>query len=461
MRAKSTGLFRHDSQRICREHEFYLIGVKCVKISKEDISDHGIESIRLVDQGIKQGKSAVKTTARAAKTTVSAPKKAFQLTRAVINITTAVISHTVAVLFNPVFLIAAVIFIVIFLCSTVIILAAGSESSNQQMTAIGGAYMTMIGIDDISKRYPDAVGYYTIACDNSRNAFSAKIDALYYQDDDLPHSDLMYMKKDDCGMQTEYLKGFASDTYKSMLKNAWSIAIPEREAVAIAYVYLEKQANDAKETKMGIYDVAFTQDVFTKIVDTAVKVSESSFSGQQCAPPSCTKKTQTVQNPAYAEAYDAFEQCCVLWNTWGDFVREPCNAYADKLYEYEHTVFHVDAQQEAMEKALQKCMDDLETAVNSWYTLYGSRSWDIDENILDYGYSVLGAEYDEAEETLNDTPKTIEETYLTCDGHHTYHSFGFYSYPSNSVMDALGFTDEYKQWMSMCQNGIPKQEGAS
>lgn len=428
------------------------------KINKASTSDHGVESLRLANQVYKQGKSTVKTTVRTAKSAIAAPKKAMQFTRLTLNVALSVVSHTFAVLFSPVLLIAAVILVIVLICMAVIVIAAGGEDSSEKTTTMLGAYMSMVGIDNISKRYPEAVEYYKTACENNKSAFTSMIDSMYYNHDDLQHSDLVYMEWDDCGKVTQYAKGFASDAYKTMLKDAWAIHISEQEAIAIAYVYLEKQENDARGTNMTIYHVAFSQDVFNNIVDTAVMTSSTSFEKQPCDPPVCATETKEVDNPAYAEALEQFNHAVELWNSWGDYVRDACEAYADKLDEYNHTTFYVDAQKIAMENALNALYETLCDAVNNWYLLYGSRSWTIDENVLSYGYGVLGDEYDEAESILNSTPKKVEMTVKTCNHLHKYWSYGLFSSEALETMYSLGFTEQYIQWVSMCQHGVSEYD---
>ena len=424
------------------------------KINKGDTADHGIETIRFANQTLKQGKSIVKSTVRTTRTVVAAPKKAFQLTRATIKIAAAVISHTVAFVFSPIFIIMAAVVLVLILCMALIAVAAGGENDNQQTTVMLGAYMTMVGVEDIESRYPEAQGYFKTACDNSKAAFASKIDNLYFKDSDLEHSDLIYIKKDDCGTITEYEKGFASDEYKATLKDAWSISLNEQDAIAIAYVYLEKMENDAKGTEMGIYNVAFTQEVFNMIVNTAVMTSEPTvFENQECNPPVCSTEIVEEPNPAYADALTAFNLSVDHYNDWGSIVYDACRAYASILATY---LSASSAQQSAMESALAARYQALCNAVNDYYTLYGDRGWSIDENIYDYGESILAAEYHAAEDTLDETPSTIEVEIQTCNKHHKYWSYGLYDYPADTVMDSLGFSDNYKEWMQLCQQGIPE-----
>ena len=48
------------------------------------------------------------------------------------------------------------------------------------------------------------------------------------------------------------------------------ISVPETDAIAIAYVYLQMQENSAHSTVQQIYQIDYTQEVFNQIADHAV-----------------------------------------------------------------------------------------------------------------------------------------------------------------------------------------------
>lgn len=107
-------------------------------------------------------------------------------------------------------------------------------------------------------------------------------DNLYYDYNDLTHSDLVYMKKTDASSNnTIYQTGFATDNRKNTLKSAWNFSdATVREIIAVAYVYLEKQANTANNTENGIYEVTYTQELFNMLIEKCATFNE--FGGGFC-----------------------------------------------------------------------------------------------------------------------------------------------------------------------------------
>lgn len=140
------------------------------KINKNDVTDTGVETIRLANSGIKTVKSSIKTTQRTIKTTGTAIKR----TGTVVYKTTAFTAKsTVAV-----------------------------------AKFVGNA----AGLVDVPAQYQVGLEYLNTALENHRNDFNSLIDSLYYNYDDLTNSNLVYMERtDESGGKAIYEKSFATD----------------------------------------------------------------------------------------------------------------------------------------------------------------------------------------------------------------------------------------------------------
>ena len=400
-------------------------------------------------------KNAASRTGRAARKAAKAPKRIYKtaentakVVKTTARVTTVVISHTIAFLFNPVVLILLLVVILVILCAALLTQAAGGTQT-EETQVMGGAYIEMIGIDDISVRYPDAAEYYRIACENNKNRFGQLIDRLYYNYSDLEHSDLVYMERDLLGAVTQYERGFASDSYKATLKSAWSVPVTQRQAIAIAYVYLEMQENNAHGSEMDIYRVSFTQEIFNEIVDASAVWSTSRFKKQRCSSANCSP--EKVPNPAYSTAQQTYQQAVDRYNDWNTNVVPAAVSYRNMLAAYNAVPSIV---QSAMQWAVDQARSKLAEAVRNWENLYGRRGWRVDDNIGDTAKTKLSAEVDEAWNTLQATPQMIQNPAATCHLHHTLYSIGLYGYGSDTVMNTLGFTDQYKNWVALVEYGM-------
>ena len=419
-------------------------GRRVGKVDLNSTADHGMESLRMTKNAAVRTRRAVnlpKRIARTAKNTVTAVKT-------VARASVVLISHTVAFLFNPVVLILMLVTAMIIFSAVLITQAAGTEQA-EETQVMGGAYIGMTGIDDISARYPDAAEYYRIACQNNRSRFESLIDGMYYQYTDLEHSDLVYMELDLNGTVTKYETGFPTDAYKTMLKDAQTVPVTERQAAAIAYVYLEMQENKAHGTEMGIYDVAFTQSCFDSIVNASAVWSTASYTNQRC--PSADCSSEEVPNLAYHTAKEQYDQAAERYNSWNEQVVPAASGYRMMLSTYNSAPSIV---QSAIRAALNAALSALTEAVQNWEADYGRRGWPINENIGSYGLNVLSEEVSAALETMNKTPKMIKSPEAVCHLHHKLWSIGLYGYSSEAVMNSLGFNDQYKEWVALVEYGM-------
>lgn len=425
------------------------------KVNKGDTADHGMESLRMTNSAVKKAKNTAVAAKSTAKTVAQAPKRIYKtaettvkVVKAVIHVTTVIISNTIAFLFNPVVLILLLVVLLIILCAALIAAAAGGTQA-EETQVMGGAYIEMIGIDDISRRYPDAAEYYRIACESNKSRFHTLIDGMYYSYSNLEHSDLVYMERTLNSTVTKYETGFAQDTYKTNLKAAWSIPVNEREAIAIAYVYLEMQENNANGTAMDIYRVSFTQDIFNTIVDSAVLWSSSTFNNQKCPDEDCAH--DEVPNPAYQTAVTNFQEAERRYYDWEANVVPAADNYRTLLNTYNNAPT---AAQSSIQPHLDAAWARLNEAVSNWYYVFGDRYWTINADIGDNASAWLYAEVEAARGIMNTTPQMIQNPAAVCHLHHKLWSIGLYGYSSEAVMNSLGFNDQYKEWVALVEYGM-------
>ena len=285
------------------------------KINTTDVSDTGVESLRLGYTTAKQGKNTIKTaqqtikttqrtiktTGRAAKetgkTVVKVTKVTARVTATVVKAVAHGVAYVVSVIPTPILLILlAVIIFLIFMIGAVMSFMGGAVAG---ASSVRQAYENALGLDDPVADYPEGAGYYAIAMQNAQNAFNAQIDALYYDASDLPNSDLVYFERNSDGNPKAKLdhSELATDAVKTQIKNTWLPCLTEEEVMAIAYVYMQKQENDAHGTTGALYKVEYTQDVLDTVVNALWVVSERVYSNQQCPDKNCD--THEVTNPTW------------------------------------------------------------------------------------------------------------------------------------------------------------------
>ena len=415
-------------------------------INKSDTTDTGVESIRLADKTVKTITRNVKTTKRTIKTagnTVKTTGKVIYKTgeftvkaaAKTIRFTGAVITHTIAAVMNPIFwILAFFLIVVVCIAGTVIMLlagGAGGSSSNAQAQA-GAA-----GLVDVPAQYQSGVEFYNTAINNKRNEFYNLIDSMYYNTDDLTHSDLSYMERTAAdGGKTIYEKSFSTDDRKDTLKSAFDFSLSEKEIIAIAYVYLEKQKNDSNNTERGIYEVSFTQEVFDEIIAKCVMFTDTTYANQECPTRICT--AHYYDNPDYSAAWDKVNVSVNAYNEWVDFL---------ELFDTYNGI-HDGAGQAAYWE------NNIGWRIDNWCLvyayLYGTSPY-YSNSGRDY-LSYLGNQYVNYVNTANNTPQYIVEE--SCDHLHTLHSIGLAMFTKENVMSALGFTDTYIEWEEMTERGF-------
>ena len=289
------------------------------KVDTNSTSDMGAESIRLANQSIKTTKRTVKTAANTVKTTGKVvwdtSKAVNQTTETAVKVTVTVFKvaaafweHAIAAMLNPViWIITLLAFMTILYGSALIVIISGD------MTNTEAAYVSAAGLGIVDDEFKHGQELFHAAELARHLDFNAMISAAYYSDT-WCYCDLIYMEKthpDGTGGRDKsiFQVGFASDYYKEVMENAWHLSINEIEALAVAYIYLQKQVNDAKHTQMQIYDVKYTPEIFNQMLETCAKYSDSTTGNVQCPYADCDRKKDWFWN-IYNDSWDY---------TWKDY----------------------------------------------------------------------------------------------------------------------------------------------
>lgn len=236
-----------------------------------------------------------------------------------------------------------------------------------------------------------------------------------------------------------YQTSFATLDQKNKLKDSWNNGIiPTKEAVAIAYVYLQKENNKSNNTENQIYIVEFPEKVFTDvIVEKVIQYSSpTQYSGQYCGG-TCTRTVDYVPNePYYSNAEKAVNSANNAYNEWNENVV--------KQYEWYKQIPVTSGQQAVMQQILKN--------VENWNSSYAEsfgEGYIYVNDVLDGGeqhLSMLENTKNKCQETLNNTPQYIEVEYLSCSYQHNLYSIGLAFYTADDLMNALDFTDYEKKW---------------
>lgn len=360
------------------------------KINKENVSDSGVESIRLANSGIKTVKKSIRTTKNTIKTTSTVIQKttAFTVKSTIIvsKLIANTIIHTVAILTSPIIIFLSFIVILSLIISSFVILIMGVGTSGANSNT--HAYSSASGLIDVASQYQIGLEYLRTSLENHQNDFNSLIDSFYYDYDDLTNSDLVYMERTDIsGSRLIYAKSFATDDRKETLKSEWNISLTEREFLAIAYVWLENEKNIANHnTGHGIYEVSYNQEVFDTIIEKCAVYNDTVYNSQNCPDENCTRHVEYIDNPDYYYALDKVNEAADNYNNSGD-------DYWGEQYEY-------------------------------WLDI------------------------------LNNTPSTIEEVTYICEYKHDLHAVSLVFYDKETVMNALGFDDISKQWVELTEKGF-------
>ena len=268
------------------------------------------------------------------------------------------------------------------------------------------------------------------------------IDSLYYDPDDLPNSDLVYMI---CSDGDEFQKSVATTSRKNQLKTKFSKSLSETEAIALVYVYLEKQENDDNGTEGEIYKVDFTDDSFDELLDMMISWTDAVYYNQECPQKNCSIHIEEKPNPDYADISELVNTSAYAYNDWGGIcvLLEKWNGIKDgngqKQY-WNNTV------QPAIDKWLSDYEDFEKYHIPVWYYDYYSNP---------YGYlAVIGTLYEQYCEEQANTPETIITKTVTCDHLHDYHAIGLDIVSADAIMTAWNFSEIDKQWYDITYKGL-------
>lgn len=410
-------------------------------INKNDVSDSGVEGVRLaytsskkavktVDRTIKTTHHTIKTTKDVINRTGKVIYKTGKFTKKAVivtmKVTKTVVVHVVASLMNPLVIIIIAFGIILLMISAMIVLLMGGGVSASR--SINNAYSSAAGLVDISEQYQNAVDYFHTAVLNRQTDFNSIIDNLYYDYDNLPESSLVYMERTRPAPAIIYDKSFSVNERKETLKSAcdMSLTITSKEAIAIAYVYLEKEKNTANHTEGGIYEVTYTQEVFDLILTKCVTYSDAVYSGQYCPDENCTKHVEMLDNPDYATAVTNTD---TSWNAYDEWI-----GIAEKIasgWDWEN---------------------EISWRVSNWVSVYGLTPYYSNDgyDFADYLYG----RYSDFWNIQVSTPQQIEQVTYICEHRHDLHSIGLAFFTKEDIMNALEFTDNDKKWEELTEKGF-------
>ena len=433
-------------------------------IDKSTTSDTGSESTRL---GYKTGKTAY----RAGKTTVRTGRKAYQtakrsaklakntakktvkatkatvkatvkVIKVAVKVTTEVIVQTITLLSNPYVLIALLIIIVVVLCVLLIIALIGSGGAVATNTT-NKAYMSAAGLDmSLSDILIEGEDFFNTASEKKQSEFDTFIDGLYYSSDDLKNSDLVYMI---CSDGDEFQKSIATTSRKNQLKTKFSKSLSETEAIALVYVYLEKQANDDNDTEGEIYKVEFTDDAFDELLDMMIAWSDTVYYNQECPDKNCSVHIEEKPNPDYQEISELVYTSANAHSGWGEICR-----LLEKWAGIEDGRGQTQYWNNTVEPAINQWLSDYED-----FEKYHIPVWYYDYYSNPYGYlEVIGTLYEQYCEEQANTPETIITKTVTCDHLHDYHAIGLDIVSADAIMTAWNFSEIDKQWYDITYKGL-------
>lgn len=433
-------------------------------IDKNNTSDTGSESAKIGYKTVKStyragkttakaGKTVYKTTKKTAKAAKSTAKKTVKATKAtvkttvqavkvVVKVATEVLVQTAAALSNP-YVLAALAIVIIIVFSSVMITSMIGGGGAVATTVTNKAYGSAAGLGiELSEILEQGKEHFDAAAEKKKSEFEEYIDDLYYDSEDLPNSDLVYMI---CSDGDEFQKSIATTSRKNQLKNKFSKSLSETEAIALVYVYLEKQANDDNDTVGEIYPVDFTDDSFDELLDMMISWTDTVYYNQECPQKNCSIHIEEKPNPDYADISELVNTSAYAYNDWGGIcvLLEKWNGIKDgngqKQY-WNNTV------QPAIDKWLSDYEDFEKYHIPVWYYDYYSNP---------YGYlAVIGTLYEQYCEEQANTPETIITKTVTCDHLHDYHAIGLDIVSADAIMTAWNFSEIDKQWYDITYKGL-------
>lgn len=402
------------------------------KINKEDVSDSGVESIRLANSGIKTVKKSIRTTQSTIKTTGNVVKKTgttiYKTAEFTVKSTVAVAKfvgnatvHVVASLMNPIIIIFIGLIIVLSLCfGSVLIFISGDNTDKS-------ARVNAAGLIDVPEQYQAGLELLKTSLENHQNDFNSLIDSLYYNYDDLTNSNLVYMERtDETGGKAIYEKSFATDDRKNALKSEWNIPLTEREFLAIAYVWLENEKNASNNSEHGIYEVTYTEEVFDTIIEKCVVYNDTVYGGQNCPDENCTRHVEYIDNPDYKTAVERTDKSWTAYDEWTDI--------ANSIIEDDNVI---EGEQWRIDNWISKY---------NMSPYYSNNGWDFADNLYN--------QYSNNWDIMAATPEKIEQITYICEYKHDLHSIGLAFFDKETVMNALNFDDISRQWVELTEKGF-------
>lgn len=428
-------------------------------VNKNDVADHGVESLRMANTAYKTGKRTIKTAKttiqtteksiklaeNTAKTTYRTTKRTVVTTYRVVKATAIFIKDAVIALFtvasSPVFWIVAAIAVVIVLTySAAGLLLGGASDYEEQMRQAANDPVALA--DNIPEDIEDAVGYFRTACENHKNAFCEMINGYYFNIDDRKHSDLVYMKRNN--PPTEWTKTYATDGKKEQLCAAWDVAVIEPEALAIVYVLLERAENEANGTDMELYPIEYTQEAFDSLLDECCAVTEDVYERQECLTLDCSEEYDEAPNPAYTTAYNNYIYEVNRYNSFFADVAPKSEEYRYRL-ETQNATSDSNARA-AMQSWVEAAYTALSNAFRAWENDYEHTGWAVNEYMDINCLAWLGGFVESAQTILNETPETIQTPRPVCAHEHDLHSVGLNIFNAEETMNRLHFTEAEMQW---------------
>ena len=374
-------------------------------INQNDIADTGVESLRLGYRSIKKGKKVV----RGVKLLYKAPVTTVKIAVGSVKVSGTIIANIAAFLLSPLFWTIVFLLLVVstLLIPLILILAGGGVAG----TTKSKAYGTAAGSNqNIVTAFVQAEDFYRIASENRQNEFNSLIDSLYFNTNDLVHSDLVYMKCSHDG--AEYQTSLATDYRKQQLKDKFSNSLPKAEAIALVYVYLEKQKNDDNNTSGEIYEIEFTQQGFDDLLNQMISWTETVYHNQECPGHDCTRDPHLYDEWKDYEhrENECFNSFNPYWDAWrGDItVDEWWNRFG-WLMNGNYPYFSNDG-------------NDYRDYISSMCEYYHNQAMDA---------------------------KSRYENSRVCVHEHNLHSIGLDIISKEAVMDSWGFDEDYKQWVEM------------
>ncbi len=398
------------------------------------------KTIKAIKNAPENLRKAVKNTKRAVKATVKVVKATVKAVKATVK----VIAKLLAWLSNPVvFLIVlaiAVIAYIIFAFSGVLSTAAAGEATTKR------AYSQAAGLGDVPKEFQQGLQVLKKCKDDRKKAYDQWIDThLYYDDNNMRESNLVYMVKYDKNNQaTEVKTQLACKDQKDAIKNVftWDSAVDDAEILSIAYVLEQKSKNEiTPEAEYKIHTVTYTEDIINKVLDKVVEWKNSHTNDHQyCPERKCCWKW--VDTQAYIDAKEARDKLVEALNNWNN------NVVAK--YGYMNATYPTDAhaRDEYWRNEIQPSIDKWKRSYEN-NRIYGTLNPNTGNNGVDFYnkiYSAYSDWYDKAEYM---DPK--QERQYWCDGQHKLYSDVLEFFNKEQIMNMLSFNDTDKYWQQLTE----------